>query len=324
MRRLVNSRLLAPVLIALGAFLLVAAVLVRAYAYPALARVPANYDSMTYLSGSNVTIFDSNPEVLAPVTTDLSIASHTVAGDFSDAPKDVVVWANSTTVTRADGKVFQQSTELSPFDAVTGAASDYKVGFAAASEGDRTSVVRKGQVYKFPFNTQKRDYLQWDGALGEATPAKYTGTSSIQGLTVYTFVQTIEPTAIDTVEVPGSVFGSDKPSVEATMMYGMVRTLSIEPATGSPVNRVEQRTQYLSYQGKDVAAFEGTVAYTQQSIDDIVAQLKTQAPLLSAARLAMPIGFGLAGLVLLSGGVVLSRRHRALHQVRDDRELMGV
>lgn len=323
MRRLVRSRLLAPVLIALGAFLLVAAVLVRAYAYPALARVPNNYDSMTYLEGKGVTIFDTDPEVLAPVTTDLSIASHTMAGNYPDAPDGVVVWANSTTVTRADGGIFQQSTELSPFDAVTGAASDYNVGFSSASEGDRDSVVREGQVYKFPFNTQKRDYQQWDGTLGEATTAKFIGTGSIEGLPVYTFVQTIAPTAVDTVEVPGSVFGSKQPSVEATMMYGMVRTLSIEPATGSPVNRVEQRTQYLSYQGKDVPAFEGTVAYTPETIDDIVGQLKTQAPLLSAARLVLPIGFGLGGLVLLSGGIVLARR-RPVEQGADERELVGV
>ena len=131
-------------------------------------------------------------------------------------------------------------------------------------------------------------------------------------------------TAIDTVEVPGSVFGSKAPSVEATMMYGMVRTLSIEPATGSPVNRVEQRTQYLSYQGKDVPAFEGTVSYTPATITDVVDQLKTQAPLLNAARLALPIGFGLGGLVLLSGGIVLARRRRDVEQGVTERELVEV
>lgn len=324
MRRLVRSRLLAPVLIALGAFLLVAAVLVRAYAYPALARVPNNYDSMTYLQGSGVTIFDTDPEVLAPITTDLSISSHTIAGNYPDAPKGVVVWANSTTVKRADGGIFQQSTELTPFDAVTGVASDYNVGFSSATEGQRDDVIREGQVYKFPFNTQKHDYQQWDAALGKATTAKFVGTSSIQGLPVYTFVQTIEPTAIDTVEVPGSVFGSKAPSVEATMMYGMVRTLSIEPATGSPVNRVEQRTQYLSYQGKDVPAFEGTITYAPQTITDAVDQLKTQAPLLNAARLALPVGFGLAGLVLLSGGIVLARRRQSVQHDADERELVEV
>jgi hypothetical protein len=26
---------------------------------------------------------------------------------------------------------------------------------------------REGQVYKFPFNTQKKDYAQWDDGIGE-------------------------------------------------------------------------------------------------------------------------------------------------------------
>ena len=34
--------------------------------------------------------------VLAPITTDLSISSHTIAGNSPDAPKGVVVWANSS------------------------------------------------------------------------------------------------------------------------------------------------------------------------------------------------------------------------------------
>ena len=321
--RLLRSRLLGPVLIGLGAFLLVVGVLVRAYAYPALARVPANFNSWTYLSGSGVTIFDTDPSVLKPITTDVDITSHTMAGDYPQAPSGVVVWANSTTVTRADGGIFQQSIELSPFDAVTGAASSYDVGFSSETEGQRDSVVRTGQVYKFPFDTQKKDYLQWDGTLGKATPAVYSGETTVQGMKVYKFVQTIEPTALpDKVEVPGSVFGSSAPSVQATMMYGMVRTLYIEPATGSPVNRVEQRNQYLSYDGTDVPAFVGTVAYTPQTISDTVAKLKTQAPLLSAAHLVLPVGAGVLGALLLAAGIVLSRRSRTRVAAPQERQLI--
>lgn len=324
MRRLLRSRFVPPVLIALGAFFIVAALLVRFYAYPSLARVPNNFESMTELTGSGVTVFDTDPKVLAPVTTDVDVTSHTIAGDYPDAPAGVVVWANSTTVKRADGVVVQQSTELAPFDAVTGEASDYGVGFSSASQGDRTSVTRTGQVYKFPFNTQRTDYQQWDADLGTATTATYTGTSSIQGLRVYTFEQVIAPTAIGTQEVPGSLFGSDKPSVKATMMYAMDRTLSIEPATGSPVDRVEKRDQYLTYRGVDVPVFVGTIGYAPATVDQIVGDLKSQAPLLSAARLVLPVGFGVLGALLLLGGVLLGGRRHHEHVVEREQELLEV
>ena len=46
----------------------------------------------------------------------------------------------------------------------------------------------------------------------EATTATYEGEEELQGLTVYKFVQVIEPTVIDTLEVPGSVFGVEEPA----------------------------------------------------------------------------------------------------------------
>ncbi|WP_205474576.1 DUF3068 domain-containing protein [Nocardioides sp. SYSU D00038] len=297
-------------LFGLGTFLLVAAVMIPAYAYPQLARVPANYESDTFLEAEGAQVFNSDPDVLAPETHDLSIASHTVSGDFPAAPEGVVVWANSVTIEREDGSVFQQTSELSPFDAVTGAASSYDVGFVEATEGEQQAIVRQGQIYKFPFDTQKRDYQQWDSSIGEATTATYEGEEEINGMTVYKFVQTIEPTVIETREVPGSVFGSDEASVQADMVYAMTRTLYIEPATGSPVNRVEERNQVLSHGGVQVPAFVGTVRYTEESIDDISDKLASQAPMLSGMRLTFPLVAGVVGLLCLGGGFLLRRRQR--------------
>jgi hypothetical protein len=124
-------------------------------------------------------------------------------------------------------------------------------GFYEVKEGEevsRVDVTREGQIYKFPFDTEKKDYLQWDDDLGEATTAEYQGEEEIKGVKVYKFVQTIEPTVIDTREVPGSIFDVDEPAVEADVVYGMTRTLYIEPNTGAPVNRVEERNQVLSYE----------------------------------------------------------------------------
>lgn len=322
MRRFVSPGLLGPVLIGLGTFLIVVGVLVRFYAYPSLAKVPANYDSYTYLEAEGAEIFNSDPEVLAPETVDLEVTSHTVSGDYPDAPEGVVVWANSVTVTPVGwDHPFQQSTELSPFDETTGAASSYDVGFEEVeTDGtlERVEVTRDGQVYKFPFGTEKKDYPVWDGSIGAAAPATFEGTEEVQGLEVYKFVQRIEPTVIETRDVPGSVFGVDEASVEADMVYEMTRTFYVEPVTGSPVDRVEERNQVLSYDGTEVPAFVGTVEYTEESVDDAVDNVAGKAPLLEATRALAPILLGVVGALALLGGFLLGRR--ATGARRDDRE----
>lgn len=304
---------IAAVAIGLGVFLVVAAVLVRAYAYPTLATVPADYEGITELEASGAQVFNSDPDVLAPETTDLTVSSRTIADSGADAPDGVVVWVNSTTVTRADGTIFQQARERAPFDAVSGAAVDCDSceSWVEVAEGERVDQTREGQVFKFPFGTEKKDYKVWDGTTEQAVDARFEGEEKIDGLTVYKFVQTIEPTMVETREVPGSIFGSSEPAVEAEMWYAMTRTFWVEPHTGSPVNRVEERVQELRYDGKTVPAFTGNVHYTDAQVEELVEDAKTNASLLGGMKLLFPLLLALLGVALLAGGLFLGRSARS-------------
>lgn len=319
---------LATVSVGLGVFLIVAAVLVRFYAYPTLATVPPDYEGITNLESTGAQVFNSDPEVLATETTDLAISSRTIADSGADAPDDVAVWVNSTTVTRADGTVFQQTRERAPFDAVSGAgvACGPCESWEEVAAGERVPVEREGQIYKFPFATEKRDYKVWDGTVEEAVDATYEGEEKIDGLSVYKFVQTIEPTMVETREVPGSVFGSDEASVEAEMWYGMTRTFYVEPQTGSPVNRVEERVQELRFDGVAVPAFTGTVQYTQDQVDELVDDASGNASLLGGMRMTFPLLLVLLGLALVAGGLFLGRSvKRGKHDAdRRDKALVEV
>ncbi|HJQ04927.1 MAG TPA: DUF3068 domain-containing protein [Nocardioides sp.] len=325
-------RTIGTALVGLGVFLVVAAGLIRFYAYPTLATVPSSYDEMTYLESKGAQVFNTDPSVLAPQTTDLSIAAHTVADNSgsSSIPQHVSVWNNNTTVTRADGTIFQQSQERIPFDSVTGAgvACGSCGSWIQSTKGQEDAVVFTGQTYKFPFNTQKHDYQNWDDTLLAATTAKYVGETSIKGMKVYKFVQTIDPRVISHQEVPGSVFGSKAPSVNAAMVYGMERTLYIEPATGTPVQRVEVRTQELEYAGSTVPAFDGTVEYTDAQVQKNVDNLSNKAPWLAGARTWIPLTGLLLGLVLLGLGLLLTRASSAAQDADQDhgsdRPLVGV
>ena len=54
-------RIISPILIGLGTFLIVAGVLIKAYAIPTLAVVPMNYDSTTYLEAKDATDLQLRP-----------------------------------------------------------------------------------------------------------------------------------------------------------------------------------------------------------------------------------------------------------------------
>lgn len=306
-------RLIAPALVGTGVFLLVAAALVRFYAYPALSKVPAGYSSVTDLEAIGAEVFNSDPEVLAAETHDLVITSNTREDAEADTPDGVVVWVNVTSIDKATGGNFQRSTERAAFDETTGAGTECDTcdTWVAVADGDTVEEVPTtfdGQVYKFPFNTQKKSYDVWDGPTGEAVPATFEGVETIRGLDVYKFVQVIEPTVIETREVPGSVFGSEEASVEADMSYAMTRTFYVEPVTGAPVDRVEDRVQELVYDGVRVPAFVGNVHYTEDQVAANVDDVKSKATLLGGMRVLFPLVLLLVGLVLLGLGLVVNRR----------------
>lgn len=326
---------LAPVSVGLGVFLIVAAALVRFYAYPVLANVPPDYKGTTKLEAKGAQIFNSDPEVLKTETSDLDITSFTIADSGVKASGDTVVWVNSTTVKRVGGANFQQSQERTPFDGKTGAAVDCaKCGsweeVALASDfqkTERVDVTREGLVYKFPFATEKKDYPVWDDTLGKAVPATFEGEEKIDGLKVYKFVQTIPDTMVETRDVPASVFApAATGNVTAEMWYQMTRTFYVEPTTGSPVNRVEDRVQELRYDGTAVPAFTGTVQYTQDQVDKLVSDAKGNATMLGGMKLLFPLLLLVLGLALTAGGVLLGRSGKggdngAAHR---DRAMAGV
>lgn len=298
-----------PFLVGLGVFLMVAAPLIRFYGYPALAKTPTNYEGTTHLEAKDATVIDYDAVLDgdAEVTqvADLEITSLTAedaeARGVEGVPDNATVWVNVVRVDIVGGDNFQMSTERAAFDEVTGAGLDCEPcnSFVRTvdAEGNQvdTPVVFEGQVYKFPFDTQKETYAVWDGTLGEAVDATYEGEDEIQGLSVYKFVQEIPLT--------------DVTSGDRDMQYAMRRTFYIEPVTGSPVQRIEERTQRVMVDDEWVDAFTGTVSYTDDQVADTVADLESKAPLLNALRTSLPIGALLLGAVLLLGGLLVQRRN---------------
>jgi Porin PorA len=306
-------RFLGPILFGLGAFLLVAGLLLKFYAYPRVAVAPIDQNSVTKLQATGAEVFDTT--TLKPITTDLSIQSRTV-GDVKASEKEgnnVRVWVGTTSIRSDDGVVRSRSTERSPFDATTAEAVNCCGAFDESTEGERTPVKRTGLVWKWPFDTQKKDYKVWDGTLGEAVTAKYVKESSVKGLKTYEFKLTVPRTKVGTTKVPASVVGgAGTANVEADNMYSTTNTYQIEPYTGAIVTQSLASVNTLAVDGEDkVTTTKADIQYTPATVASNVSDFKSKASLVKLVRTTGPIIAGILGLVLLVVGFILGRRSDA-------------
>lgn len=315
-------RVLGLVLLGLGAFLLIAAVMVRFYAYPNLAVAPIDQNSVTELESEGATIFDTG--TLEEVTTDLDVSSRTV-GDVEgteDAGDDIRVWVSMTTFRTSDGTIVSQSTERSPFDATSGEAVNCCGAFDEVAQGDRVEVKREGLIFKFPFNTQKQTYQWWDGTLNDTVEATYQGEDEIEGLTVYVFKTEVPRTQVGTRDLPASLLGEDGDGeIAAETMYQDTKTMYVEPETGAVLNRTEDVLNSYAVDGEDrITATEATISYTADQVVRNADDQRSNANSLGLLRGPLPIGLGVAGLLGLLAGLFLVRQPASARKSDEDFE----
>ena len=305
----------AVILLGFGAFLLVGAILLKWYAYPRLAVAPLDQDIVQVSSGPDAEIFDQGE--LRNRTTDLT-ATRRVIGDVAASEEEgnnVVVSNTSVTTVDADGVVVDAITARVPFDRTSGAG----VNCCDADLNDQP-IEFHGQVLKFPFNTQQRDYDFWDNDLKQATPAVFSGEESINGVTVYTFVQTIEPTMIGAVNAPPNLVGASGTAfVPTDRYYSNIRTLWVEPETGFIINGQEQQYSTLRYQGEDrLVLTDVTIGYTDATVEDNTDTYGPKATQLKIMRVWGPIVGSIVGVLMILVGLLLSWRMRPAPAENED------
>jgi hypothetical protein len=181
-----------------------------------------------------------------------------------------------------------------------------------------------GQIYKFPFNTERRNYRYFDTIIREAPVAKYVKDEQIQGMTVYRFEQDISKRKIENREVPGRLLGlPDQPAVMAERYYETTRTMWVEPETGIIIKGSEQVRQSLEdpVTGNSLTLLAGTLEINKATVDDNVKRAKDGAAKLRMLRVTAPWALGTAGAVLIIVGVLvtlLGRRRRPDLVFRED------
>lgn len=305
------------VLLALAVFFAALSPLLRWYAFPRLAKVPANQYQDMVLEAKDATLLDygtMKAEKVSKVTIVQTLKGNVEASERIEesAGRDVVVWDGLSYVVGPDGAMVSKIPERYIFDAHT-----QEPVHATGEMVDGDPVRRRGLEFKWPFLTEKRDYEYFDAQARVTAPITYEGTRDFHGLEVYCFEQTIPWTK---VKIPKTlpVKGLTPEAVAktgTTRWYTTVRRFWVEPLTGAPVygeeiHREELRGGTLLGDRDKVTAFAGHVKMREDYITHTVDLVKSQRLLVLLMTSYLPWGFLALGVLLPALALYLEARAR--------------
>ncbi|MEU0383830.1 DUF3068 domain-containing protein [Streptomyces chartreusis] len=305
------------VLLALAVFFTALSPLLRWYAFPRLAKIPANQYQDMVLEARNATLLDygtMRARTVPKVTIVQTLKGNVEASERIEesAGRDVVVWDGLSYVVGPDGEMVSKIPERYIFDAHT-----QEPVHATGETVDGDPVRREGIEFKWPFLTEKRDYEYFDAQARVTAPIHYQGTRDFRGLEVYYFEQTIPWTE---VRIPKTlpVEGLTPESVAetgTTRWYTTVRKFWVEPLTGAPVYGEELHKEELRggtlLGGRDkVTAFAGHVKMREDYITHTVDLVKSQRLPILLLTSYLPWGSLTVGVLLLALALYLEARSR--------------
>jgi hypothetical protein len=305
------------ILLALAVFFAALSPLLRWYAFPRLAKIPAHQYQDMVLEAKDATLLDYGT-MKARKVSKVTIVQ-TLKGNVEEsekiertAGKDVVVWDGLSYVVGPDGKMVSKIPERYIFDAHT-----QEPVHATGEMVDGDPVRRTGIEFKWPFLTEKRDYEYFDAQARVTAPITYEGTRDFRGLEVYYFEQTIPWTKVKipkTLPVKG-LTAEAVAQTGTTRWYTTVRKFWVEPLTGAPVygeeiHREELRGGALLGDRDKVTAFAGHVKMREDYITHTVDLVKSQRLLVLLMTSYLPWGFLTLGVLLLALALYLEARSR--------------
>ena len=192
MRRIVSF-----ILLGLGVFAVALGLLLRFYAYPQLAKIPLDNESTSIAQGSGITALVIRTVNGAPspeIRRNMTLTSTTyVTGDLTQPEVkedgDVAVYVEATKTTDdATGIVVDASVRSLCIDRHTNeAVAPCEGQYIEQEQGqkltaDRNSVQQPGLSFKFPFETEQKDYKFYDLSVRKPVTARFDGEETVQGL----------------------------------------------------------------------------------------------------------------------------------------------
>ena len=283
---------LGPILLGLGTFLLVFAVLAVMWIPGVVKKTPVDVNSTTNLSGEAQRLDASTGELGTPVP--ITVQSITQA-DSEKSNDDVVVFVNgSCVVENADGQtppcVDGEDPRLVSASEDTFATD--RVTARSVPNGDYVpagTVQHEGLVNKWPFDAEKKTYAFWDGTVGAAVDAVYQGTEDINGLETYHYRVNVDEAP---VEVAKGVDGT----------YTNEVNIWVEPTTGSIIKQSQDQQRFLD-SGAQVLNLQAE--YTDEEVEQTVSAAESSKRQLSLLTTWAPIVGFAGGAICIIAGILL-------------------
>jgi hypothetical protein len=297
------------VLAGLGAFLILVAVLLPTWLSGQVIKFPLNEYETATLAASNASYF--SPASLGEKTGVSMEATYTIKGDASKGSSSTAVWNEYSYVyDLTNHQPVQEMSRTFAFDRRTGQL----VNCCGASLNGDTSVRQTGLVgYVFPIGTQKQTYQVYDTTLKRPVPFVYSGTTTVEGIQAYQFVEDVAPVQIATLPVPGSFVGMTAATVQAPEFDQLHLVYSVDPETGALLDVNEHQTLTLRSPATGAQAlvlFDADLIATPASVHQIVGLDSSGRSELMLLETTLPLVLGIVGGVALIAGILLGRRPR--------------
>lgn len=297
-------RVIGLTLAGLGAFLLVVAVFLPTYVAGQVIKYPLNEYLETTLEGTGVSYF--SPSMVRAVDGATIRVTSTVKGDAAAGTSSTAVWNSFTYLYDVSNSApFEFSSRRFAFDRRTAEL----VNCCGANVGGNKAIRQSGLVgFLWPMGTQKTTYQVFDPALNKPRPARYAGTSTIDGIRVYRFVEHVASTRSGSVTLPPSLVGMPGQTwVTLPEYYTATNTFWVDPLTGAQLTTSENQKLVLqdTAGAQRLILLDGSLVMTPQSVQKVVKLDKSGRSEYSLLVRVIPLVCAVVGLVALIAGIVL-------------------
>jgi Porin PorA len=319
-----RSRVIGAALFGLGVLALVFAAGLAFVVGPRVERLPYDLEPTQSVAEAPNATFLQITKGVAEVKQGNLRSTITVQPDADETAKlegdldgDAVVWlVGQKVINTANNDLISAYSTALALDRRTGAALPWD-GQWLDTGNNRQDVEYSGQIYKFPFGTEKKTYPIFDRDINATRRANFVKTEKINGLETYQFRQEIrdgrQQVPNDRLQVllsqltPGATTGQ--------IVYNNTRTVWVEPMTGQFIKvQEDQEKTLVGDNGKSAQLLDAKFTYTDDTIARSADTASSNRQRLQLVTVWGPIGLVVIGLILVAVGLILGqRRDRGRH-----------
>ena len=290
-------RAIGVVLIGLGVFSIVLAILLPTVVVPRSKKIPLNTDVTVIATGpakvldaATGQVKDVNLRATQIVRSDTNASDSTNTTQNESACIVIVQGVTPNCVAATDPRLLTVTTDRVTIDRKTAEAVHID-GWNEAVNGD-TSVRHTALAYEWPIDSKKQPYQFYQPDLKAAFPANFVRTEKINGMTTYVYVS-------DTGTHPYQIQGI------APGTYTDRRTVWVEPHTGAVLKGQDTQVQTLA---NGQLALSTTLTIDDASIASMTKTSEDAINKITLASLWAPLALTVIGLASLIGGWFLLRK----------------